>query len=299
MVNVGGLLLFLGVAAISTIALVTGMLVWEARRPSRRATAYAVARGLPCDPGELGVPYEAWQLERPGAVLPVWEIEGERAAGPTVILVHGWGQARVDMLSRLAVWRDLAARVVVYDLRGHGTAEGGPSRLTSGEEDDLLALLDRLGDGPFLLVGQSLGSVIALAAAADAADRRVVGVVAYAPFIDLGASIRVRMRRQGLPTWPIVGLAMRWLRLVGVRPRAATDVARGLACPLLVVHGTDDPVAPVDGARAVTDAAPDGELVLIEGGAHGDVHLVAPDVHDDAIRRFVARVGASEVIASA
>jgi len=39
--------------------------------------------------------------------------------------------------------------------------------------------------------------------------------------------------------------------------------------PALIVHGTADPAAPYEQARAAADAAPGAKLVTIEGGSHG------------------------------
>ena len=130
------------------------------------------------DPNELGLEFDEWTLEVPGAAtLPVWEIEGEKAprhggAAPrrveialTAVFIHDWGESRIDVLARIEPWRTLCDRFVLYDLRGHGEATGGGSRLGHREDLDLLALLDRLGDSSIVLVGQSMGAGIAMFAA--------------------------------------------------------------------------------------------------------------------------------------
>ena len=60
--------------------LLVAIVVWEARRPPRHTAGYAVAKGLACDPGDLGLEYEEWMLDRgQGVRLPVWEFSGDRA----------------------------------------------------------------------------------------------------------------------------------------------------------------------------------------------------------------------------
>ncbi|MBT8484311.1 MAG: alpha/beta hydrolase, partial [Phycisphaerae bacterium] len=168
MADAAGLLILLAVAAASLVALLTIALVRGMRHPHRRTVAYAVARNLPCDPEERGLMYEAWTLRRSGrgggdVTLAVWEVQGRGgadAAPLTAVFLHGWGQSCLDTLRTIEPWPDLVARMVLYDLRGHGES-GGPSRVGIGEEDDLAALLDELGPGPFVLVGRSLGGGIA------------------------------------------------------------------------------------------------------------------------------------------
>jgi pimeloyl-ACP methyl ester carboxylesterase len=293
-----GLLLLLGIAAAALVGLLTVILVRGARNPPRHTAAHAIARGRPCDPGDLGLACDAWWLERPrGTRLPVWEIAGRGPAGsPTVVMLHGWGQSRVDMLVRLEPWIDLASRLVVFDGRGHGEAEGGPSRLGDGEDDDLRALLERLDADRPVLVGRSMGAVIAIHAAARVLAERpdaIAGVVAYAAYADLHDSLRARLRLMGMPVRPMTDLAMAWLRLRGVRPRPVLDVAAGLTCPLLVIQGADDLVAPVEHGAALVRAAPDATLLRVEGAAHGNVREADEAGHDEAVRAFMARVGSA------
>src|SRR5262245_51553247 len=177
-----GLLTLLGLAAALVLLLLTGMLVRHMRRPPRHTAGYALARGLAVDPGEHGLKFEDWVLERAdGALLAVWEIRGQRSppiapngstiagrrdrqgAALTAVLIHGWGHGRVDSLARVKPLLDLFDRIVIYDLRGHGDSIGSLSRLGQGEDADLLALLERLGDGHFVLIGHSMGAVIAIA----------------------------------------------------------------------------------------------------------------------------------------
>lgn len=90
--------------------------------------------------------------------------------GPTVVLVHGLGSGANHWLP---VARDLARdhRVVLVELAGHGVA-GMPRSLTL---DDAAAGLDRAiaasCDGPVVLVGHSIGGLVAMAEALRDPDR--------------------------------------------------------------------------------------------------------------------------------
>jgi pimeloyl-ACP methyl ester carboxylesterase len=281
-----GLGILLGVAAIALIKILASAYAREARRPPRHTAGYAVAKGLAVDPGEMGLSYDSWQLDRPdGVCLPVWEIETGDAAR-TAVFIHGWGQSRVDMLARIAPWREHAGRIVLYDLRGHGDADG-VSDLGAGEERDLLALLERLGDTPVVLVGCSMGAVIAIeAAAGQVGAERVAAIVAYGPYDDFHMSLRGRIRSEGIPARPMTDLAMTWFRLRGLRHRPLVPVAERLSCPMLIVHGENDSVCPLDGARRLAAAAPDAQLVTVEGAAHLDAVHVDPELHERSLRSF-------------
>jgi pimeloyl-ACP methyl ester carboxylesterase len=100
--------------------------------------------------------------------------------GPLLVLVHGgW----TDHATWAAVVGPLARsfRVVRYDRRGHSRSERGPALPTRRRhEDDLAALVERLGSGPAHLVGTSYGAVIALALAGRRPEL-VRSVVAHEP----------------------------------------------------------------------------------------------------------------------
>src|SRR5262245_30121890 len=64
-----GLAVLLATALALLVILLTAMLVREMRRPPRHTAAYALKRGMATDPGELGLAFQEWMLDRPdGAV---------------------------------------------------------------------------------------------------------------------------------------------------------------------------------------------------------------------------------------
>ena len=301
-----GLLILLVVALIVAVIVLSAIIARQVVRPPRHTAGYAVARGMAVDPAERGLEFEQWTLELPdGAALPVWEVKtsyqpsaiSHQARPPgrepktenreplTAVFIHAWGESRIDMLARVGPWLELCDRLVFYDLRGHGDAEGGAARLGDGDHEDLLALLERLGAGPFILAGCGLGAVIAIDAATAAPACTIAGVVAEAPYGDFHAWLRGRLGARDLPTRPFTDLALLWLRLRGIRPADAIGGTRRLRCPLLVLCRDDDALCSLDDAGQVADMADRGELCRVEDA--GEL--------DEPIRKFV-RQAASAVL---
>ncbi len=124
MTEVFGLAMLLAIAIVVTVVALTIAVARAALNPPRHTAGYAIARGLPVDPGEAGLSFESWTLDRPdGAKIPVWEIKGRTHAhgnpALTAVFVHDWMASRIDDLATLDTWPDLVERIVLYDRRGH------------------------------------------------------------------------------------------------------------------------------------------------------------------------------------
>ncbi|MFB6520314.1 alpha/beta fold hydrolase [Streptomyces sp. NPDC056401] len=89
-----------------------------------------------------------------------YEVVGE---GEPLVLVHGSWNDHTSW--QPAIEADIRAsfRVLSYDRRGHGQSEPGPGPGTRRQdEDDLAALIERLGPAPAHVAGNSFGAATAL-----------------------------------------------------------------------------------------------------------------------------------------
>ncbi len=281
------------------IALLTTVLGWVLTHPPRVGAGAAAARGWFLDPADAGREFSEWTLEtRDGVRLPVWEVVNpQQPAGPVVILSHCWGGSRRESLQRLGFVYQRASRVIIWDMRGHGEAGPGMSQLGTAEIDDLLMLMDRVGgERPFILYGYSMGAGVSICAAARDAQRvRVIGVIADGPYRWTREPVHALLTFNGLPSFPILNIVHRALCVLirGLRNSERAQFARQLKCPLLVLHGADDPVCPLNSALEVAQAAPESEFVIIPAAGHLNLHQT--DAHryqatiDDFMRRCMDR----------
>lgn len=304
-----GLAYLLLVGLVVFVALTTWAVIDRLRKPPRRTYASAVARSDPGDPSEL-VPARAFRAfsfsapatrRTPAATLPAWEIQGDLShdpAAPIVIATPGWGDSKVGVLTRLGALAPLASRVIAWDPSGMGEA---PGKCNLGTEADVLALValvdaasastsparadaaqhgesPAVARAPVILFGWSMGAGISIAAARLLAQRNEppLAVIAEAPYRLAATPVVNYLRLIRMPHRATRPLAMLYL---GYRLRGTSDwstfdrarLARDLASPLLVLHGTADTICPVDDGRAIAAAAPSALVVTIEGAGHNNL----------------------------
>jgi pimeloyl-ACP methyl ester carboxylesterase len=298
------------------LALFLGGLTWVTARslirPPRRTYAWAVANARPGDPGELDEPraFESWTFNSGGIEFAVWEITGDAPTGPTVVCSHGWSDSMIGALGRMEGLAASASRVITWDMRGHGESPGVCQHGT-GEVKDLLALIERIGQ-PVVLFGWSLGAGISIAAAArlatgadDQAESSVLGVIAEAPYRMPKTPARAVIRSMNMPCTITLDAAF-WM--LGVRFGVGPSWERGqpglgfdravlaskLTCPLLVLHGDQDTIAPFEDGQAIAEAAGErGRLVRLEGADHNSVWS-DDGVAAHEVSKFIASVGQAD-----
>lgn len=193
----------------------------------------------------------------PGGTRVLWR-EGA-PGGPVVVHFHGNGEqvAGLSWLAEAFAARGVAFAAVEYP--GYPGAPGQPSEasLLAAGEAGVRHVVEGLGVARERLVlqGQSLGSGVAVALAAQGWGTRLVLLSPYTSLPDVAA--------RALPAFPV-----RWL----MRDRFdSAALAPGLRLPTLVVHGTRDEVVPFDLGQALAGRIPGGTFFPVEGAGHNEL----------------------------
>jgi len=300
--NLLGVLNLFIFAAVLLVGVGTIALIYATLHPKRKTYAYALAVGLPTDPGELGMEYVEHQFRfADGSTTQGWSIQGAAPSGPIVIISHGWNSSRYGALLRVAMLAPYASRVVVYDLRGHGDSTASTAGMGVAEVDDLACLIEQLdvsGTGvpgakevPVVLYGSSMGAGISIAVAGSAPNPvagRIIGVIADGPYRYFLEPMIGQLRARKLPAFPCAWLARAYwsLRVGGLGGYDRVGYARRLDGALLVLHGTADPICRFESGKQIAAAANSGRLVAFEGGGHGDLVAVDQTLYEQSLEAF-------------
>ncbi len=276
----------------------------------RFAQVYRVRAGYPrrhelvWTPDAIGLAYEEVSVSTAdGLALPGWYLPASRAPAPGVVLVHGWESARDRTLPHAQFLHAAGFHVLALDVRGHGTNGAEALPISVGEfAMDAAAgvrwLAARHEVAHVGLLGHSLGAAGALVAAA--AEPLVEAVAGVSTPADPYSLTRQTFRLAALPipspiAWPLAWLTTR----VYLRPRghtvdgvSAKRAVETIRVPVLLVHGDDDQVVPVDHlarlASARRTARPDAvtQTLVVHEGQHS--WLYESVVFRSTVARFFA-----------
>ncbi len=207
-----------------------------------------------------------------------------RGNGPGVVWLGGFKSDRTGTKSQaLGAWaREQDRAFVTFDYYGHGASDGDFREGTVTRwRDDGLEVLDRLTEGPQILVGSSMGGWLALLLAL-ARPGRVAGLLLIAPATDFtqellwksySPDIRRRIEEEGEYLWPSLYDAEPYPITRTLIEDGATHLLLGgkigIACPVRIVQGMADPDVPWEHAMRLLDAlGPDSEITLLKSGEH-------------------------------
>jgi dipeptidyl aminopeptidase/acylaminoacyl peptidase len=221
-----------------------------------------------------------------------WFAPGTRRAA--VVLVHGWGGNRAQLLPEAGLLARHGYGILVYDSRASGESEGDLVSWGDGERRDVTAAVDfvssraEIDPGRIGALGFSLGSSsLALEAAGDP---RVRAVVLQATWSSMQEEVAEKAGRFGpLSTGP----ALLRLRYEGIDVNAVRPIDRVAEIaprPLLLIAGETDADTPVAVMQRVFAAARDPKELWIEPDAtHGSYVRTAPEEYERRVTGFFDR----------
>ena len=214
-------------------------------------------RGLPFTPERAKLEYRdvtlttADGLKLHGWWLPVKQ--GVEVKG-TVLHLHGNGGNLAWHLGGSWWLPEQGYQVLMVDYRGYGRSEGEPSVPAIYQDiDAAFKWLDQAPEvqgKPLVLLGQSLGGALAVAALGESGFKPAA-VVLEGTFYSYRQVAAAGLRSHWL-TWPAS-----WLPYLLVSGRhSPSDHIAGLTCPKVFLHAAGDGTVPFSQGRRLYDAAP-------------------------------------------
>ncbi|MFI8536397.1 alpha/beta fold hydrolase [Streptomyces aquilus] len=254
------------------------------------------------------------QLEVDGAAL-TYDDEGPRdAQGVPLVFVHGWTADRHRWDHQLAHFAQ-KRRVIRLDLRGHGESSGAGVRTIAELADDVLALLDHLAVERCVVVGHSMGGMIAQTitlAHPERVERLVlvnsIGRMTYSrgrgllmgvsTLVPFRLFVAANIQRAFAPGYPRDEIRA-YVKASANTPREVVMTLYGamrafdvldrvgeIRVPTLMVHGYHDIQLPVRQMLRMAKAYPDAEVRIIDAGH--ELPVEKPEELTRTLDRFVS-----------
>ena len=200
------------------------------------------------------------------------------SANPTILFFYGNGETAADYDEIAPFYNQIGVNFFVADYRGYGASGGSPSYSSMlsdahkvvGELPTILS--DGGHSGPVFVMGRSMGRHPAFELGARTPDM-VEGMIIESGRPTLGQFLH------GLET----ALATR----LEANHR---DKVRSIQLPVLVIHGEEDSLAPVQQAVDMYHEfeSPNKRLLTIPGAGHNDLLNLGLREYFEAISGFVA-----------
>lgn len=234
-------------------------------------------------------------------------------AGPAVVLAHGIGgnhalwYGQIDALAR-------SNRVILFDHRGFGLSRDLDGRGRDAFVEDLVAVLDHLGEDRVALVGQSMGAGTCIGFAHQAPERVAAlavcdslhGVVespAVKAIMDAARTQTAAMDQidRVLGAQAPRDLAMLYRQIASFNAvdrhnltgqfaaRPAADLA-DKGYPILFLCGTEDVIFPIEAVRLVQEEVASSFLVEVNDVGHS-AFLEAPTQFNDTLLSLLQMAG--------
>ena len=196
--------------------------------------------------------------------------EWGRPDGPVALLLHGLGE-EADDWALVGPGLGKRFRVIALDARGHGQSDWADSYELSDFRDDVLKMMDALGVIAAVVVGHSMGGVVAYQLAATHPDR-----VRALILEDMPAPVPASPRRE-IPEGPEPGEVTDWEAVAALRgwrndpDPAWWDYAAEIRARTLVVGGARSDL-PQDRLAELAALIPHGSFTSLDTGhcVHGE-----------------------------
>ncbi len=200
---------------------------------------------------------------------------------PLMIYFHGNGELAVHYDGIASFFHQIGASLLVIDFRGYGWSTGTPTVTTLIEDvPAIVAALPSiqaqggLQNPPLYVMGRSMGSAPAIEMASTF-SHTFAGLIVESGF----ASIMPLLLRRGFD-----------VSILGGEPDPIGNIHKiaELDLPLLVIHGENDLLIPVEQGQQLYDASPSPHkhILRMAGLGHNNL-LLRPDAYFNAIATLI------------
>jgi len=239
------------------------------------------AQQLTSEPSQAGLEFSDVTLHTSDNLnLHAWWLPG-KPDHPALLFCHGNAGNISDRIYQLRFLNELGLSVLIFDYRGYGRSEGeADEEGTYTDARAALAWLRQQGwtDDRIFLYGRSLGAAVAVQLATE---NKTAGVILETPFTSIAD--------MGWRHYPLLYAILGWLFNASYDNFAKIGQ---IESPLLIIHGAEDEIVPVEMARnLLTRTTNPKQLYIVPNGGHNDLFFMIDPGYRDTWGNFVRSNG--------
>ncbi len=229
-------------------------------------------------PQQLGMPFTQQFLKGvKDKQLFSWFIPTTRSYC-SIIVVHGWGANAEMMLPLAQPFHTAGLDVLVYDARNHGRSDSDNFSSLPRFAEDLGCAIDwirqRSPEHKIIVMGHSVGAAAAILTASQRHDIDLV--IGLSGFAHPGLLMNRHLNKPWLPRF-MRKLILNYIQhVIGFRfdDIAPMNRIKGVSCPVLLAHGTEDMVVPISDMKLIEENATKAQsvhIMAVEGARHDSI----------------------------
>lgn len=218
-----------------------------------------------------------------------------------VLLLHGYTGWKEEMYPIACEYVARGYHALVPDMRCSGESEGDFIGMGWTDRLDNMLWLDQIiakdPDAKIVIHGQSMGAACALMMSGEKLPSQVCAIVSDCAYTDAYQMFAKQMKDWfGLPSFPLLDSMNLVLQLRGgynLKHASALKAIKKTSLPVLIIHGDQDDMVPVDMAYQLYDAAGgEKELLIIPGAGHAQAMDKDPQTYYETTFQFLKEHGA-------
>ncbi|MEK7390171.1 MAG: alpha/beta hydrolase [Elusimicrobiota bacterium] len=250
-------------------------------------------------PEQFGLRYERFTCTTAdGLTLKGWFIPSKTGDKRTVLMCHGWGDNKGELLKQTHFLNETGGfNLVYFDFRSHGESQGNITTIGGQETIDFNAAVSWLKNSKpeyskaIGVFGLSMGAAVTCVSMPKHPELRCA--VVESPFSHYQDLVRRwAWEELHVPYFPMIAITLLFLRLRVGDPlvdsfHPVESVAHIAPRPLLIIAGSMDKLMPPHDVRRVHNAAGrPKQLWMIEGAPHAKCHETAGLEYETRVTDF-------------
>ena len=215
-----------------------------------------------------------------------------------VLLLHGYTGWKEELYPIACQYVKRGYHALVPDMRCNGESEGDFIGMGWTDRLDNILWLDEIlkedPEAEIVIHGQSMGAACALMMSGEDLPNQVSAIISDCAYTDAYSMFAKQMKDWfSLPSFPLLDSMNLMLQLRGgydLKDASALEAVKKTRLPVLIIHGNQDDMVPVDMAYELYDAAAGKkELLIVPGAGHAQAVDKDPKLYYDTVFEFLQK----------